>query len=268
MELNRLSKFGIMQGRLYPHNINELQCFPQVNWQKEFTCSRNIGFDFIELLLDRDGSLVNPLWSHNEKSLSILTNENNYSVCADYFVTHSIGDLSEVKIRTVFEGIINTCCKLGSELIVLPLIEASEIKSGDQLKTLCKNLAELIKNAPSKTTIALETLLPAEMLLRNGVNLDIGICYDLGNAAYNGGDLVKDIELLNLSIKHIHIKDRSQSGENVKLGEGLVDFDKALLALKRIDYKENYTFETSPGNDPLIRAAENLDYLKKKLQKI
>ena len=54
--MNKLIKnyfsYGIVQGRLTISD--ELQKFPQSNWKNEFKVAKNLGFDFIELLVEEN----------------------------------------------------------------------------------------------------------------------------------------------------------------------------------------------------------------------
>ena len=48
-----LSSIGLIQGRLFPKYIDQLQVFPDKTWKKEINILREIGFDYIELLWDK-----------------------------------------------------------------------------------------------------------------------------------------------------------------------------------------------------------------------
>ena len=61
----------------------------------------------------------------------------------------------------------------------------------------------------------------------------------------------------------MHIKDKDNNGNNVILGSGGVDFKVFFDELKKINYRYNYTFETTRGNNALKNAAFNLSFFKK-----
>ena len=45
---------GICQGRLTMPPNGELQWFPEQKWINEFKIAKNLGYDFIELLVERE----------------------------------------------------------------------------------------------------------------------------------------------------------------------------------------------------------------------
>ena len=66
-------------------------------------------------------------------------------------------------------------------------------------------------------------------------------------------------------IEHIHIKDKNNRKQNVKLNTGLVNFPKFFKIIKKMNYKKNFTFETTRGEDPIRTAKNNINFLKKGL---
>src|SRR5688572_8297472 len=52
---------GIIQGRLTPSG-GKLQCFPYGKWREEFSVAREVGFDSIELIVERATDAPNPIW--------------------------------------------------------------------------------------------------------------------------------------------------------------------------------------------------------------
>ena len=71
--------------------------------------------------------------------------------------------------------------------------------------------------------------------------------------------------LLYNFIEHIHIKDKNNRKQNVKLTTGLVNFSKFFKILKQMKYKKNFTFETTRGDDPIKTAKNNINFLRKGL---
>lgn len=87
--------------------------------------------------------------------------------------------------------------------------------------------------------------------------------YDTGNRAKKGINQVKEIMNLKNKIIHIHLKDKDLKGNNVIIGNGNVNFKDIFLALKKINYKKNFTFETNRGNDPIKTMIKNIKFIKK-----
>ena len=52
---------GIIQGRLTPSD-GKLQCFPYSKWREEFFIAKDVGFDCIELIIERKVGEPNPIW--------------------------------------------------------------------------------------------------------------------------------------------------------------------------------------------------------------
>ncbi len=88
------------------------------------------------------------------------------------------------------------------------------------------------------------------------------IAYDTGNRAWAGFNNRNDILTFNEKISHVHIKDKNESGANVFLGTGLVDFHEVASALKFIGYDGTMTFESVRGRDPVKTAKHNIEFIK------
>ena len=63
--INRTLRFGMVQGRLIKSPENKLQWFPQPYWEDEFFVAGALGFDYIELLAERDHNPENPIWTND-----------------------------------------------------------------------------------------------------------------------------------------------------------------------------------------------------------
>ena len=85
--------------------------------------------------------------------------------------------------------------------------------------------------------------------------------FDTGNRVAFGHDIYSDIRLLNDHIQHVHIKDKNDANENVRLGTGKVNFSQVCKSLRDINYQGFFTFETVRGSDPLQTARNNRDFI-------
>ena len=73
----------------------------------------------------------------------------------------------------------------------------------------------------------------------------------------------KEISSLKNKIIHVHLKDKDSKGNNVVLGNGIVNFKDVFFALKKINYKRNFCFETNRGADPIKTMLKNIKFIKK-----
>ena len=73
---------------------------------------------------------------------------------------------------------------------------------------------------------------------------NIGITFDTGNLFLYDKKFYKKIFKFKNEIKHIHLKDRDKFGNNVPIGEGLVNFEALIKYLKKIKYNNTLTFES------------------------
>ena len=76
-------------------------------------------------------------------------------------------------------------------------------------------------------------------------------------------NIVKSFKKLNSIINHIHLKDRNKLRKNVILGTGLINFKSFFKLINDLNYKSDITLETNRGDDALLTAFANLNFLKK-----
>ena len=255
---------GIVQGRLIKSPPGELQWFPQDAWDKEFYIASAIGIENIELIAERVHNEKNPIWSDIgvEKllKLSNKTNVNIHTLCNDHVVDFSLAKNPSVLKQNL--ELIKRGKKLRCNKYVLPLFEKSELNMKNYLNFI--DPISVISNACDEAgmVLCLETILNAKellMVLNKFENKNIKVVFDTGNRIAFGHDLYNDIIMLGDKIEHVHIKDKNKTNENVLLSTGLVDFNMVFKALKKINYKKSYTFETFRGNNPVQTAKFNLN---------
>ena len=256
-----ISSIGIMQGRILPKYIDQLQVFPIDTWYKELGVAKDIGFQHIELLWDNKQDIK------NAKGLAGFTSESSQlhalsicvdSICSCTSLENVLNEILDV-INTFKEGI--------PAILVIPLLGEATINTADRLKEFVDKLnmhqvMKLIKEYNVK--LALELDMPAIEVIK-GLKLAnpdlIGICLDSGNLWYYSDSPIDDIYILADKIIHVHIKDRDKEGANVLLGNGLVDFYSFSKALESIEYSDIVTLETKYFKDPENEAKKNLRYI-------
>lgn len=87
----------------------------------------------------------------------------------------------------------------------------------------------------------------------------IKVNYDPANLIMNAYDPIEGVEILKDYIIHTHAKDGKKNNGEVPLGEGDVDFEKYLEALKNINYQGFFVIEREAGENPVkdIQEAKN-----------
>lgn len=105
--------------------------------------------------------------------------------------------------------------------------------------------------------IGLETPLPAPELkaLTEAADSDhVGVYFDTGNAHFLGFDPVEEIRILGDLIFAIHLKDTTRDSlAGLNLGDGEVDHDAAMAAIREIGYEGWLMLETSGAEESKVR---------------
>ena len=264
---------GIMQGRIYPHSLDKLQLFPKQKWEKELVAASNIGFKNFELLFDKDLYCKTLLEnSVIQKKLNEYENSNEQfsvkSINIDYFSTIKTYDGNNLSFIDMLDKIIALIKGTSIKILVIPYCDENNIQNIDDLYKALEIFKKykidelMIRNSLS---LSLELSLPAEHtkdIFDNFSFENIGICYDLGNAAGLGFKPEKEILILNNLINHIHIKDKSFNGHNVILGNGDVNFEECINSLNMINFNGSLVLETIYEKNPYEEASQNLNFIK------
>ena len=254
--------WGIVQGRLVESPPGCVQWFPQERWREEFELATRAGLNYIELLAERDYNEDNPIWSavgvEELKQLAQSHNLQLLSACDDYIIDHCL--LGDAEVLEMCQTLLRRSHELGLSIYVLPLFEASNIDR-QNYRSFVDDIRRIATWAePFGITVCLETLLDADALvdlLSLVARENVAVVYDTGNHAGEGHDPAVEMVKLGRWVRHIHIKDKVDSGENVYLGTGLVDFAAVFAALARIDFSGGLTFESQRGMDPVRTARHN-----------
>lgn len=250
-----------MQGRLYPDDLKKINLFPK-KWKNEFQQLNKIGFNYLELIYDRDQSPSNPLINKklNQKKISKIIKNKIYSINLDFFTQHHIFK-NILYYKELLKKIIKNSELLKIKLIVIPCIEKNKMNN-KELISFIKILKKLILN--KKIRISLEIDIFDQRVL-SLCNKKIGICYDTGNMAVGSKDYLSKFESNIKIINHIHIKDKfvtKTKSVNCRLGDGIVKFNKFFSILKSKKYNGKITLETNMGKKPLLEAKKNLKFVR------
>lgn len=266
--------FGIMQGRLSDRAGEKIQSFPWLTWELEFDLARQCGFDSIEWVFDSNNYVENPILStaglNGVVKLIDKTGVLVNSLCANYFMDHPFFRTSDYEISKsveILKLLIINASAVGVKTILLPVLESSEIRNNLEKDNLRSSLDSCVNLAEKRNIrLSIETELPAIEFLELIESFEsefLGAYYDLGNAAFKGYDLLKDIAVLNNHLVGVHIKDRNIGGGSVLLGMGDVNFEKVIPFIIKRNYNGGIVFEHYYDRLPVKTAIRNLKYIKK-----
>jgi hexulose-6-phosphate isomerase len=263
-----------MQGRLSKPVNGRIQAFPWQTWRDEFKLARSCGFDSIEFIFESKKYENNPLYcDEGLQEIERLSRKNGVEVkivCADYFMERPLIRVSEHERKKgvkVLKHLIKQCGKIGMELIELPFVDNSEIKTQEEMQEIVKCIKQCLPLAEKcNIQVGLETTLPPKTFLsfiRQFSHPLIKANHDVGNSASLGYDSWEEILTLGDIIANIHIKDRILGGGTVSLGTGDVDFAKFFSALKKINYQGSFIIQAARGDDDVKTAKDYLRFVKK-----
>tara|TARA_X000001036_G_scaffold438492_1_gene486453 strand:- start:377 stop:1210 length:834 start_codon:yes stop_codon:yes gene_type:complete len=271
-------KVGVMQGRLLPKYKGRYQAHPISKWRDEFILAKNRNLDLIEFIFDYNDFEKNPLMTskglYEIEKKSDQTGVNVKSICADYFMESPFHKRPNNKISksvNVLNTLIDNSSKIGIEQIIIPCVDNSSLEPQD-FNFFIKNIEKCIKNAEiKKIKICLETDLNPTSFNKLLVKMpyeNLKVNYDLGNSASLGYKIDEEFEAYGDWITDIHIKDRLYNGDSVELGSGDVNFDKALVVLKKINYKGIMIMQAYRDDEGIKIFDKQLDYFKYKFSDI
>jgi len=253
-----------MQGRLVHPATGELECAPGGRWRDEFRAAAALRLNHIELVADRLLDSSNPMWSADGRdeimTVADSTGVEAASLCLNEMLTSPIDDMSADLVKRLGPLLRD----LPIRVVVVPLIEASDLRSVDRLSAArsIRLLTECLRDDESRVVVELG--LPAVDSLRflDTVGCPrVGLCYDVGNATAFGFDPTHELRSLGSAVWHLHAKDKNASQENVRFGTGTVPFADVFEELSMQKFDGLVTMEATRGDDPFTTAAEHRDFL-------
>jgi len=253
---------GIMQGRVVPESMDKLQIFPASSWLRESCKIHEIGFNHLELLWDREGTIKKfpRIREIINKSSPIAIP----SMCVD-IITSLKGSgevIDELKSISAF---------FGDEIpsvLVIPLLGDMNMHYGEELKKFMLDISQHAiadKLRSQNVVLSLELEMDANEIVNSFCEVNdplFAFCLDTGNLWYSSKTPKEDLINLLPFVNHVHIKDKDQNGNNVLLGNGIVNFNYILEKLYKIKYKKLFTLETKYFEHPEMEALSNLKFIK------
>jgi L-ribulose-5-phosphate 3-epimerase len=262
-----------MQGRLLPPIGGRIQAFPAADWREEFSRAAEAGLASIEWIYEVPGCGDNPLCTdegHAEMStLSGWTGVAVRSVCADYFMDQTLvraGDALPARVAHL-EWLIDRCRMAGMERLVLPFVDASEVKTSDEEDELVDTLTRVTGRATAAgVELHLEMSFgPARFAgFLERLPEAIRVNYDSGNSASLGYDPREEFAAYGDRIGSVHVKDRLRGGTTVPLGTGHADLPAFFEGLRTIGYRGDIILQVARGETgrEVEWARQNLEFVR------
>ena len=257
-------RLGIMQGRLVRAATGELDCSPGERWRDEFRAAAALRLNHIELVADRALDPRNPIWSTDGRDEIVALVESTgvevASLCLNEVLTSPIDEMS----ASLVERLRPVLRDLPIRVLVVPLLEASDLRSVDRLSAVrsLRLLADLLPDDDGRVVVELGVSASDSLRFLESVGSPhVGLCYDVGNASAFGFDPTQELRTLGSAVWHVHAKDKNASRENVRFGTGRVPFAGVFEELSLCGFDGLVTMEATRGNDPFITASEHRSFL-------
>ncbi len=255
-----------MQGRLSKSKTGVLQYLPK-KWKIEFIRLKKTKLDYIELFTTKiyDNS---PIWNKNElilKKKILQTKLKKIILCDNYAFKKS---LISNNYKNYFNKITDKLSLFQNSTLIIPISSVFfEKKNYPKLKNVLRYF--LIVSKKKNIEISFEVEVPFKKILKLKKDLKndlFKITFDIGNIFLihkTNKSIINYLKRTKNLINHIHIKDRDNFGNNVVLGDGLINFKIIFRYLKKIKYNRTLTFETNRGKHFFSTAKNNLAFIKK-----
>lgn len=269
-----MNAIGFMQGRLINKGGFYPQEFPDEKWEEEFYIGKKIGLNCIEWMFNADSWEKNPIiHADGMQAIKKISKETNIAVsgiCLNYFMENCIyDDKQQEKNTKVIKKIIENAKKIACKYVVLPMFGASELDAAS--RSSLRVLKDVLREIGSEDIcILLETNgNPGQVmqLIDETENSNIGICYDVGNAAGLGKDIIFELGEYGNLVHNVHLKDKQKNGTSVMLGNGDVPFHECFHYLSANGYEGCYILESYFDTNALYDTEINLKYVRENMKK-
>jgi len=236
-------------------------------WDELFDEAARLGFDGVELDVKAATYLETEVWSEAGRVALRERRECTGVEIASLCLADVAGLMTNPETRT--QGVAAVadarrfCDELGAGVILFPMILG---QSEEESFALWRDgfKAAFDQTAGCTARVGMESVgrkgRSAEQMraVMDAVGSpDLGVYYDVGNAAYQGFDNLSEIAQLGDRIFQVHMKEIG-----AEMGAGKLDFPALLTALKGVGFDGYLILETEAGDDPAGNAAKNLAFLK------
>jgi len=231
--------------------------------------AREIGLDGIQLSNVRDELDIEKLSDSGIKDVKHLVESYELvisAVCGD-LGGHEFTDRSDVEERIErTKKIMDVTRGLGCSIVQTHIGKIPGSKDSPE-KEVMKYALEVLGAYGEKIDCSLATETgpePPSLMLEFLSTLKyetIKVNYDPANLIMKGYDQIGGVNILKDYIIHTHAKDGKKNNGEVPLGEGDVDFEKYLKALKNINYDGFFVIEREAGENPVKDIITAKDFL-------
>lgn len=251
--MQKKNAIGIMQGRLSPQWRGRYQAFPSDCWQAEFHVARELGFDYVEFILDYGTEASNPLLREgglDQIARAVLaTGVDVRAICADYFMDAPLHSAAQAKSEKTLEILVRNAAAIGAQDVVIPCVDHSSLRSQADVDKLSSSIDRILPLAERLgVNLAFETDLAPDAFrafLDRFPSPRATVNYDVGNSASLGYSVEEEFDAYGPRISDVHIKDRVLKGGSVKLGTGNADFAAVFSRLARLGFSGNLTMQAA-----------------------
>lgn len=188
------------------------------------------------------------------------------AVCGD-LGGHEFTDESDVESRIArTKKIMDVTRGLGCSIVQTHIGKIPEDKDAEERKVM-KYALEVLGQYGDKIGCFLATETgpePPSLMCEfiSGIKYEtLKVNYDPANLVMKGYDPIGGVRVLKDYIIHTHAKDGKKNNGEVPLGEGDVDFEKYLEALKNINYQGFFVIERESGENPVKDIQEARNFL-------
>jgi sugar phosphate isomerase/epimerase len=236
-------------------------------WCELFDEAARLGFEGVELDLNIDTYLNSEVWSECGRKALLERRQRTGveipSICLASTAmlmtdpaTHDQGVQAVADLRRF-------CDELGAKIILFPMIlqggeEQSFALWRDGFKAVFAQTAGCAAKVGMESVGRLGRSAEQLLALMKAVGSpDLGVYYDVGNAAYQGFDNVSEMTALGKHILQIHVKEIG-----AEMGEGKLCFPELVATMRKIGFDGYLVLETNAGDDPAANAARNLAFVR------
>ena len=259
-----------MQGRLSERPRSRLQAFPGNTWERELSLAKEVGFDCVEWVLETAPGPENPIWSTEGRSAIRAASDASgvavSSVCADYFMSSSLGEPESVPIM---KELIVAAADVGARRILVPLVEQAALPTEALRESFRHGIRQCLGTAEAcGVVLALEMEVPGAeyaAFVHSFRHPLVRACYDTGNSTAQGFDIGTDILPVAPLLDAIHVKDRNVGGTSQPLGTGDANFDGLFAALAAHGFRGDVILQHYFDADPVLDALRSFKFVKQGL---
>jgi sugar phosphate isomerase/epimerase len=256
--------------------VGIVDCLLRVREDAAFYLARELGFDTLELTVDRIGDpgrlLFDPELPDEVRHLGDDSGVRAESVHVLQFLDEELfPDDDDLRLTTVagLRELFDAMSRAGIGLAVLPCFGQSDPAGRSDSSAVSLMLDHLASIATAfGVEVALKTMLDPkdlERMLSRYRPAPLGVCFDPANEIAAGRDPLAAIRILGPRIRHVHLKNRTAEGDPADLDAGILDVAAMLGSLRDLGYDGRLVLEVPAETSAIDRAKRNLSETRRLL---